>query len=70
MRAGLTNNPNLYLTAISARAAEVVEPHPEGDKAMDKLLQQLCEMLGLDDDCSPEEVLAAVRALNESARAR
>jgi phage I-like protein len=30
---------------------------------MDTLLQQLCEMLGLDDDSSPEEALAAVRAL-------
>jgi phage I-like protein len=33
---------------------------------MDTLLQQLCEMLGLGDDSSPEDVLAAVRALNES----
>ncbi|MGH7913402.1 MAG: phage protease [Candidatus Binataceae bacterium] len=67
LRAGLTNNPNLYLTAISARAAGLIAPHPEGSKAMDRLLQQLCEMLGLDDDTSPEEVLAAVRALSESA---
>lgn len=63
LRAGLTNNPNLYLTAISARAAEVVAPYSEGSEAMDTLLQQLCEMLGLDDDASPEEALAAVRAL-------
>ncbi|HVB82174.1 MAG TPA: phage protease [Candidatus Binataceae bacterium] len=67
LRAGLTNNPNLYLTAISTRAAAVAAPHPEGGKAMDTLLQQLCEMLGLDDDASPEEALAAVRALSESA---
>ncbi len=39
----------------------------QGGEAMDTLLQQLCEMLGLGDDSSPEEVLAAVRALNESA---
>jgi phage I-like protein len=68
LRAGLTNNPNLYLTAISARAAAVAAPHPEGSNAMDTLLQQLCEMLGLDDDASPDEVLAAVRALSEGAR--
>jgi phage I-like protein len=68
LRAGLTNNPNLYLTAISARAAAVVAPHPEGDKAMDTLLQQLCEMLGLDHDSSPAEALAAVHALREGAR--
>jgi phage I-like protein len=85
LRAGLTNNPNLYLTAISARAvAGMAAPDAglqheaaartaagaelgQGDEAMDTLLQQLCEMLGLDDDASPEEVLAAVRALNESA---
>jgi len=85
LRAGLTNNPNLYLTAISARAvAGMVAPDAgvqheppartaagaelgQGGEAMDTLLQQLCEMLGLDDDASPEEVLAAVRAMNESA---
>ena len=85
LRAGLTNNPNLYLTAISARAvAGMAAPDADvqheaaartaagaelgqGGEAMDTLLQQLCEMLGLDDDASPEEVLAAVRALNESA---
>jgi phage I-like protein len=85
LRAGLTNNPNLYLTAISARAvAGMVAPDAgvqhegaartaagaefgQGGEAMDTLLQQLCEMLGLDDGASPEEVLAAVRALNESA---
>jgi len=68
LRAGLTNNPNLYLIAISARAAAVAAPRPEGSNAMDTLLQQLCEMLGLDDDASPDEVLAAVRALSEGAR--
>jgi phage I-like protein len=85
LRAGLTNNPNLYLTAISARAvagmgapgAEVQHGRRagtttgaelgQGGEAMDTLLQQLCEMLGLGHDGSPEEVLAAVRALNESA---
>ncbi len=85
LRAGLTNNPNLYLTAISARAvAGMAAPDAglqhqaaarnaagaelgQGDEAMDTLLQQLCEMLGLDDDASPEEVLAAVRAMSESA---
>ena len=66
LRAGLTNNPNLYLTAISARAALLTAPHSEGDEAMDTLLQQLCEMLGLDDDASPEEALAAVRAMRDA----
>ena len=85
LRAGLTNNPNLYLTAISARAvAGMAAPDEglqhqaaartaagaglgQGGEAMDTLLQQLCEILGLDDDASPEEVLAAVRAMSESA---
>jgi phage I-like protein len=85
LRAGLTNNPNLYLTAISASAvAGTVRPGAgvqhqapartaagaelvQGGEAMDTLLGQLCEMLGLDGDASPEEVIAAVRALNESA---
>ena len=66
LRAGLTNNPNLYLTAISTRAAEVAAPHSEGSEAMDTLLQQLCEMLGLDDDASPDEALAAVRAMRDA----
>jgi phage I-like protein len=66
LRAGLTNNPNLYLTAISARAALLTAPHSEGDQAMDTLLQELCEMLGLDDDASPEEALATVRALRDA----
>jgi len=66
LRAGLTNNPNLYLTAISARAALLTAPHSEGDEAMDTLLQQLCEMLGLDDDASPDEALAAVRAMRDA----
>jgi phage I-like protein len=68
LRAGLTNNPNLYLTAISARAAETVAPHSTEDKAMDTLLQQLCEVLGLNHEASPEEVVAAVRALSQGAR--
>ncbi len=73
LRAGLTNNPNLYLTAISARALAprsdaAADGLAEGDGAMDTLLEQLREMLGLNDDAAPAEVLAAVRALGEDAR--
>jgi phage I-like protein len=82
LRAGLTNNPNLYLTAISARAAASASVRPgrsannaagaTGDaraadraegKAMDTLLDELREILGLHDGASPKEALAAVRAL-------
>jgi len=58
LRAGLTNNPNLYLTAISARSSEPRTNAPrarrtdiaagadlgEGDDAMDTLLEELREM--------------------------
>lgn len=81
LRAGLTNNPNLYLTAISARAvagaasagagvrperhaaSAAADGHRERDEVMETLLQRLCEMLGLDNNASADEVLAAVRAL-------
>lgn len=82
LRAGLTNNPNLYLTAISAQAAAGVRvrsarpaingsraqsaagaaQHPE-DKAMATLLDELRGILGLHDEVSAAEALAAVRAL-------
>ncbi len=79
LRAGLTNNPNLYLTAISARSGEPRTNAPrargtagadlgEGDDAMDTLLEELREMLGLNHDAAPAEVLAAVRALYDDAR--
>lgn len=74
LRAGLTNNPNLYLTAVSARAngpfdraeaaagvADLTERAE--DDAMETVLDELREILGLHDDASPTEALAAVRAL-------
>jgi phage I-like protein len=58
LRAGLTNNPNLYLTAISAAEHE--------DIAMDDLLEKLREVLGLDDDADADQVIACVRALADA----
>ncbi|SRR5579875_477573 len=58
LRAGLTNNPNLYLTAISAAEHE--------DIAMDDLLEKLREVLGLDDDADADQVIARVRALADA----
>ncbi len=55
LRAGLTNNPNLYLTAISAAGDE--------ESKMDEFLKQLREMLGLDADASTDDILEALRAM-------
>lgn len=48
--AGLTNNPNLYLTAIARRQAHTQE------KTMDELMQRLVYMLNLPVTSTPEEV--------------
>ncbi len=49
LRAGLTNNPNLYLTAISAAGDE--------ESNMDEFLKKLREMLGLPADASTDDIL-------------
>ncbi len=54
LRAGLTNNPNLYLTAISAAGDE--------ESNMDEFLKQLREMLGLSADASTDEILKRLSA--------
>jgi phage I-like protein len=72
LRAGLTNNPNLYLTAISAcgalsaalpqRSGEGKSPSDRGeDYEMEQFLAQLREVLGLDDDATAEDVLEQIR---------
>jgi phage I-like protein len=75
LRAGLTNNPNLYLTAISAHAGAGVSVRSRTDaragedagapkdEAMDTLLDELRQILNLPEEASAEEVLNAVRAL-------
>jgi phage I-like protein len=55
LRAGLTNNPNLYLTAISTAQEE--------DSGMDELLNKLREILGLDPDADPASILEQVGVL-------
>jgi phage I-like protein len=52
LRAGLTNNPNLYLTAISAGGNE--------ETNMDEFLKQLREMLGLGADGSTDDILKRI----------
>src|SRR5271166_1197476 len=58
LRAGLTNNPNLYLTAISAAGDE--------ESKMDKFLKQLREMLGLDADASTDDILKRLSAMTDT----
>lgn len=60
LRAGLTNNPNLYLTAIAAAATHAASPE---ESMMEEFLNKLREVLGLGPDAAPDDVLAAVRDL-------
>jgi phage I-like protein len=58
LRASLTNNPNLYLTAISAAGDE--------ESNMDEFLKQLREILGLADDASADDILKRLRAMTDT----
>ena len=60
LRAGLTNNPNLQLTAI-ATAAHLTAAAKDG--IMDDFLDKLRALLGLTDDATPDDVVDGVRAL-------
>ncbi|MGH8013430.1 MAG: phage protease [Candidatus Binataceae bacterium] len=82
LRAALTNNPNLYLTAIAARleAADTGNgiqrlPHAQHDRgyqgaSMDELMAQLREILGLAGDAEPTEAVECVRALTRERAAK
>jgi len=59
LRAGLTNNPNLYLTAISAARDE--------ERKMEEFLDQLRETLGLPPDASPDDILNRISEVVASA---
>jgi phage I-like protein len=70
LRAGLTNNPNLHLTAIAA--AETAAAANAKDEKMElptKDLLELREMLGLDADASGADVIAKVRELRVASEA-
>ncbi|MDP2783296.1 MAG: phage protease [Sulfurimicrobium sp.] len=54
---GLTNNPNLYLTAIARRSA-----HNQEDR-MDELLERIIYMLNLPLTSTPEEIQAHLQRL-------
>ncbi len=58
LRAGLTNNPNLYLTAISAAGDEEIK--------MDDFIKQLRETMGLDVDASTDDILTCLRGMTNT----
>ncbi len=66
LRAGLTNNPNLYLTAIAA-AQSIAGGDKDG--LMDDLLKQLRELLKLGEDANPADIVDRVREMCASAAA-
>ena len=70
LRAGLTNNPNLHLTAIAA--AETAAAANAKDEKMElptRDMQELREMLGLHANASGADVVAKVRELRAASEA-
>jgi phage I-like protein len=67
LRAALTNNPNLYLSAISSSAPPASGGLAGGEQElevpMEGLGSVLAEMLGLDSGAGAAEIIAEVRAL-------
>ncbi|HYL58615.1 MAG TPA: phage protease [Candidatus Acidoferrales bacterium] len=66
LRAGLTNNPNLHLTAIASARAEGVAA---GDEFMKFPIEELRELLHLGGDATAAEVIARVREISAGADA-
>jgi len=62
LRAGLTNNPNLHLTAIAASLNAAADNQTK-DQPMEFPIQELRELLNLDNDASVADVVAKVREL-------
>jgi phage I-like protein len=62
LRAGLTNNPNLHLTAIAASYTTAAQNETR-DERMEFPTQELRDLLNLDGDASVADVVAKVREL-------
>jgi phage I-like protein len=62
LRAGLTNNPNLHLTAIAASRTAAAHNQTK-DEQMEFPTQELRELLNLDGDATASDILAKVREL-------
>jgi phage I-like protein len=60
LRAGLTNNPNLHLTAIAASRTAAADAK---DERMEFPTQELRELLNLDGEATVADVVARVREL-------
>ncbi len=67
LRAGLTNNPNLHLTAIAA--AETAMAKVGKEDTMEFPIEELRELLGLGSEASSAEVLAKVREIRAASEA-
>ncbi len=67
LRAGLTNNPNLHLTAIAA--AETAAVKEVTMEVPSNEIQELRELLGLDADASGAAMIARVREICAASRA-
>jgi len=68
LRAGLTNNPNLHLTAIAASRTAAAEIETR-DPRMEFPTQELRDLLNLDSDATVADVVAKVRELHETSAA-
>jgi len=74
LRAGLTNNPNLYLTAISAKvpreaaAAPMMIPSGGKNDPKSRFETVLREVLGLSAEAAQEEIIAEARRLTSAPR--
>jgi phage I-like protein len=62
LRAGLTNNPNLHLTAIAASRIAAADNETK-DERMEFPTQELRELLSLNGDATVADVVAKVREL-------
>jgi phage I-like protein len=65
LRAALTNNPNLYLTAISARVPVNEASNTPVSDVLNPLALKLCALLGIAESASSVEIIDAVRTLAE-----
>ncbi len=68
LRAGLTNNPNLHLTAIAASRTATKASYAR-DERMEFPTQELRELLNLEGDTTVADVVAKVRELRAAADA-
>lgn len=69
LRAGLTNNPNLHLTALASQDPDFSKLKPQGDD-MEELLKELAAAFGLPVDSDQSVVVAHAQELAASVAAQ